>query len=665
MVLGGAVPAAALGATLSMNPSGGTYQTGNIITAQIMLNTQGAPIEGVDIRYLNYNPMLLEVQDENSSIAGVQIAPGTLMQNTVANTVDTTLGRITFSQVISGNTTFNGSGALASVRFRVLAPGSANVVFNFTPGNTADTNIASAGTDVLTSVTNAAYVLTAPPAQQLAPIVYLSPSSTVKVTGEPFSLAIMLDTRGSAIDGADIVLSYNRAFMKIVDADGGKDGVQITPGSLMPNTVTNDVIERSGRILFSQTTAASGTFTGSGVLATITARATAPGAANLTFGFVKGRTNDTNVSLGGNDLLDTVTNATVQIVENNAAPIITGIEPSGVIALPPSLTLKVSTNEWATCRYASAPGVDYATTRGYFFSPDGVEHSATMRAGFHAGLNNFYVRCRDKVGNVMNTDAVISFFITVDTAAPFITQASPSGVLFSPNNIRISVAPQDQSGVAACKYSVTPNTEYDLKPRALYASYTSNGVFSASISSYYMHIGQNNFYVRCKDKAGNTNAFDTVISFTLVASPKFLVSAEGYNNAREHIFSISLFSPNSTEELASIKARPDDSGAIALTFDPTRGSALVGPGNYDVRIVSDRYLKRKISNMYIAGGAVIQVPSLLAGDLNGDGVINSIDWSIMDTQWAKTSSFADINKDRMVNSLDWGYIRKNWMQTGN
>ena len=88
-------------------------------------------------------------------------------------------------------------------------------------------------------------------------------------------------------------------------------------------------------------------------------------------------------------------------------------------------------------------------------------------------------------------------------------------------------------------------------------------------------------------------------------------------------------------------------------------------GIYDVRISSDYYLGRKFASVSIGGGAVIATPALLAGDLNKDGVINSLDWSIMDTQWTKTSSNADINKDGKVNATDWGYLRKNWLQAGN
>lgn len=662
MVLGGAVPTTALGATLSMNPSGGTYQAGTIITAHIMVDTQGVPIEGVDIRYLNYNPAFLEAQDENPSVAGVQIAPGTLMPNTVANTADTTLGRIAFSQVISGNTTFTGSGVLATARFRVLAPGGASVAFNFTSGDTADTNIASAGMDVLTSVTNAAYVLTAPPVQQLAPIVYLSPSSTTKTTGSSFPLDIMLDTRGRSVDGVDVVLSYSRTMAKVIDADGGKAGVQIIPGTLLFNTTVNDVSESSGRVMFSQVTAGSGTFNGSGVLATINVRALAPGAANFTFTFTKGRTNDTNASFGGADLLEIVTNATMQFVENNAAPAVVGSEPVGVVVMPRSVALKVFTDEWATCKYATAPGTHYANMSRSFSSSDGATHSSTISSGFQAGQNNFYVRCKDKAGNVMNTDAVISFFLVTDGATPFISQMSPTGTFFLPKNMHISVISQDQSGVASCKFSFAPNTDYNGMTRSLSAR---GDVFSALISGNDLRIGQNNFYVRCKDKVGNVNASDAVISFTLFTAPKFMVGMEGRQDVRSYTFIVSLFTPGSATEIGKISARPTSGGEIAFVLDNSAKNTLIGPGMYDVRISAGGYLAKKFTNMGLWAGSVIAVPHLLAGDLNGDGAVNSLDWSIMNAEWSKSSSLADINKDGRVNSLDWGYIRKNWMQTGN
>lgn len=659
VVIGGTVPAMVFGATLSVSPANGTYQTGNIITAQIIVDTQGVAIEGADIRYLNYNPALLEVQDENTSLAGAQIAPGTLMPTTAANTVDAGLGRIAFSQVISGNTTFTGTGVLATVRFRVLGPGSANVSFTFTQGNTADTNIASAGADVLSSVAGGVYTLvTPPPPTTLAPILYTYSPSGTKATGATFPVNIMLDTKGNAIDGADIIMTYNRSLVKVIDDNSGTAGIQITPGTLMPSTRANIVNTSYGSIEFSQTTSANASFSGSGVLATINVQALAPGAANFTFTFIKGRTTDTNVSFGGKDLLDSVTNATFTIVDTGVPLTVVSADPSGTIMLPNSLTLKVTTNKAATCRYGTMPNVAYASMNKSFSSLDGVDHSAALYSGFQVGQNNFYVRCSDRSGNSMLSDAVISFAIISDATAPIISQLSPSGTLFFPKSISLSAIAQDQSGVSGCKFSSTSNTAYTAMTRSLYLNGT---MFSVVINSNELHAGQNNFYVRCKDKAGNVNAADAVISFSLVAAPIFTVSVEGDANVGAHMFTLSFSSPNTTAIIANVNAWADRYGKIS--FVPN--SLHVSPGNYDVRIASDRFITRKLANTYIGGGAVISAPSLLAGDLNSDGVVNSLDWSVMDTQWSRMFSSADINKDGKVNTLDWGYIRKNWLQTGN
>jgi peptidoglycan hydrolase-like protein with peptidoglycan-binding domain len=125
----------------------------------VNLDTQGAQIDGVDLRYLNFNPSLLQVQDANSGTAGVQVAPGSLMPLTLSNSVDNNLGRITFSQVVIGGSKYKGSGTLATITFKAISSGTANVTFNYTSGATTDSNVASAGTDVLNSVVNGSYTI--------------------------------------------------------------------------------------------------------------------------------------------------------------------------------------------------------------------------------------------------------------------------------------------------------------------------------------------------------------------------------------------------------------------------------------------------------------------------------------------------------------------------
>ncbi len=57
-------------------------------------------------------------------------------------------------------------------------------------------------------------------------------------------------------------------------------------------------------------------------------------------------------------------------------------------------------------------------------------------------------------------------------------------------------------------------------------------------------------------------------------------------------------------------------------------------------------------------------PITLSGDINKDGVVNSIDWSIMSSKWFTTDSNSDLNKDGIVNSIDFSIMNNNWLKTG-
>ncbi|MBI2063536.1 MAG: hypothetical protein HYT65_00895 [Candidatus Yanofskybacteria bacterium] len=145
-------------ATLVVSPSVADIIVGGTFSVNILLDTEGAEIHGVDVNALNYDPAILEVQDANGIISGVQISPGTLMPVVTYN--DVSGGRIVFSQVTNDGLTFNGQGVLVSINFTALKTGTANVTFDFTPGSTIDSNVAEDGIDALDGVTNGTYNIT-------------------------------------------------------------------------------------------------------------------------------------------------------------------------------------------------------------------------------------------------------------------------------------------------------------------------------------------------------------------------------------------------------------------------------------------------------------------------------------------------------------------------
>jgi peptidoglycan hydrolase-like amidase len=48
------------------------------------------------------------------------------------------------------------------------------------------------------------------------------------------------------------------------------------------------------------------------------------------------------------------------------------------------------------------------------------------------------------------------------------------------------------------------------------------------------------------------------------------------------------------------------------------------------------------------------------GDINQDGIINSLDWSIMNGEWFTPGLQADLNGDGFVNSVDFSIMNTNW-----
>lgn len=218
------LPSVTSAATLSVSPSSQTVRVGDTFTVSVQLDTQGSSIDGVDIRYLSYNPSLLQVQDSNTSVSGIQISPGKLMPSTLLNSVDNSLGRIAFSQVAMGGTKYSGSGILATITFKAILSGTANLTFSYTSRNTTDSNVAAAGTDILNAVINGSYAIrsgSTAPVSETTPIVS-SPTNVVNknkpASDTPFVSVSSGDLEASSSDALSTAPSSSKGwFGSIMD----------------------------------------------------------------------------------------------------------------------------------------------------------------------------------------------------------------------------------------------------------------------------------------------------------------------------------------------------------------------------------------------------------------------------------------------------------------
>lgn len=96
--------------------------------------------------------------------------------------------------------------------------------------------------------------------------------------------------------------------------------------------------------------------------------------------------------------------------------------PAGTLAAgATSATLSLSTNETATCRFATQQGTAYANMTNTFAATQAQTHSTTVTNLQPNTTYNYYVRCQDAAGNANGDDFAISF------QAPALPAPPPGG----------------------------------------------------------------------------------------------------------------------------------------------------------------------------------------------------------------------------------------------
>ncbi len=93
-------------------------------------------------------------------------------------------------------------------------------------------------------------------------------------------------------------------------------------------------------------------------------------------------------------------------------PVLSNGQPTGTLpAGTTQTTISLTTDENATCKYATTAGTPYASMPNTFAVTGGVSHSTTVSGLANGQTYSYYCRCSDIVGNVDGSDYVITFSI--------------------------------------------------------------------------------------------------------------------------------------------------------------------------------------------------------------------------------------------------------------
>jgi hypothetical protein len=205
------------------------------------------------------------------------------------------------------------------------------------------------------------------------------------------------------------------------------------------------------------------------------------------------------------------------------APLRTNLLPSGILPSGTKETkISVTTNEPSYCRYSTKSDQTYDDMSSRFsYDKSKTLHSATVKNLKNGQTYTYYVRCRDLAGNKNEDNATIQFSIAgsaayspevssgKDETPPQRTNLLPNGGLpAGTTETQISVSTNEPG---YCRYSTEPGQTYDKMSSRF--SYDKNKMLHTAKVRGLADNRIYEYYVRCRDIAGNKNAEDAVIRF--------------------------------------------------------------------------------------------------------------------------------------------------------
>lgn len=123
--------------TIYLNPTSASENLGSTFTVDIMADSAGRTIMGIDVFYLHY---------DNQKLSAEAVTNGTIFPNYQSrnNTpIDSAAGTINLSGYFNPGSSNQQtvSGIFAKITFKALVEGQATLSFDFSPGATTDTNM--------------------------------------------------------------------------------------------------------------------------------------------------------------------------------------------------------------------------------------------------------------------------------------------------------------------------------------------------------------------------------------------------------------------------------------------------------------------------------------------------------------------------------------------
>ncbi|TMD03057.1 MAG: hypothetical protein E6J01_17125 [Chloroflexi bacterium] len=220
--------------------------------------------------------------------------------------------------------------------------------------------------------------------------------------------------------------------------------------------------------------------------------------------------------------VNTDMNTPLAAAADTTPPTLGNAQPGGTLpAGTTQTTLSLTSDENATCRYATTAGTAYGSMPNTFSSTGSTSHS-TLVSGLANGQSySYYVRCQDTAGNANMADLAISFAVAApDTSAPTVSVSAPAPGATLTGTVNVSANANDNVGVVGVQF---------LLDGAILGAEDTAAPYTVSWNTTLAANGAHSISARARDAAGNQST-SAVVSVTVSNTvPGGLVAAYGFN----------------------------------------------------------------------------------------------------------------------------------------
>ena len=245
--------AAAATPSVSIDPATTSVNQSESFTVNISINPEGIGVSGVDIKYLTFNPAI--VQCDRSDIGDFLGASPV----TVKNVIDNTEGTIWYA-VASTTGEHKAKGTFATVTFTVKSDApNGTYALDFTAVELGN----ASGPITPIQVNNGTFTVGTQP-EPVKPTVSIEPASTSGLgPGDSFGVNVAIDPKGIGVSGVDIkYLTFNPAIVQCDRSDIG-DFLGASP------VIVKNIIDNTEGTIWYAVASTTGEHTSPGTFATV------------------------------------------------------------------------------------------------------------------------------------------------------------------------------------------------------------------------------------------------------------------------------------------------------------------------------------------------------------------------------------------------------------